>query len=121
MRFHPTHPTYLLSGSTDGLVNIYDTTISDEDDAVHQTINHESSIHHAGFMAPNLRDVYGLSHDETFSVYSLTDPEKEENNEEEPAPIVFGDVRSGLECEYVIDVLRERRREEMWMAVGNHS
>lgn len=89
----------LLSGSTDGLVNIYDTTIMDEDEALLQVINH-GSVHHAGFIGE--KAIYALSHDEAFSIHPFNDPDE---NVVEPAPIQFGDLRSVLQCDYVVNVL----------------
>jgi hypothetical protein len=90
-----------LSGSTDGLVNLYDTKISEEEDALYQTINHGSSIHHAGFLTDV--DVFALSHDEKFSMYEMiTNPAEDV---EEPPPVNFGDLRERLGCEYVANIL----------------
>ncbi|KAI9932071.1 hypothetical protein ASPWEDRAFT_154529 [Aspergillus wentii DTO 134E9] len=95
LQYHPTRNNILLSGSTDGLVNIYDTTIEDEDDALVQVINH-GSVHHAGFLSENT--IYALSHDEDFSVHPATDPDDET---QEPDPVQFGDLREPLACEYI--------------------
>lgn len=90
-----------MSGSTDGLVNIYNITISEEEEALHQTINHGHSIHHANFLSET--DIFALSHDEKFSMYELvTNPEE---GVEEPAPVVYGDMRENLGGEYVANVL----------------
>ncbi|EPS40090.1 hypothetical protein H072_6124 [Dactylellina haptotyla CBS 200.50] len=117
LSFHPTTRELLLSGSTDGLVNIYNMTITDEDEALHQVINHGSSIHHAGFL--NDTAIYGLSHDEVLSVYKLADPDEDV---EEPAPVNFGDVRGVLGCDYAIDVLLRGRRSSGTgiLVVGSH-
>ena len=85
-----------MSGSIDGLVNIYDTTIQDEDDALLQVLNH-GSIHHAGFLSDTL--VYALSHDEVFSIYHGSDSSKTIE------PVTFGDLRTKADCEYVVDIL----------------
>lgn len=85
----------MLSGSTDGLVNIYNTDITDEDEALVQVINH-GSVHHAGFLSE--RTIYALSHDEVFSIHPATDPEEEA---QEPNPVQFGDLRQPLGCEYI--------------------
>ncbi|KAJ6191206.1 hypothetical protein N7519_001227 [Penicillium mononematosum] len=95
LQYHPTRSNILLSGSTDGLVNIYDTTVTDEDEALVQVINH-GSVHHAGFLSE--RTIFALSHDEHFSVYPATDPD---DASQEPEPVHFGDVREPLGCEYV--------------------
>ncbi|KAI9369740.1 WD40-repeat-containing domain protein [Aspergillus egyptiacus] len=95
LQYHPTRHNILLSGSTDGLVNIYDTTVTDEDEALVQVINH-GSVHHAGFL--NEQTIYALSHDEVFSVHPVTSPDEQT---EEPNPVQFGDLRQPLQCEYV--------------------
>lgn len=98
VRFHPTHKNMLLSGSTDGIINIFNTDIVDEDDAVYQTINHESSIHRTGILSENR--VFALSHMETMSIYQVANPDE---NIEEPAPNNFGDLREKWQCQYVAD------------------
>lgn len=101
LQFHESRPQILLSGSTDGLVNIYNTTISDEEDALHQTINHGHSIQHANFVSDI--DIFALSHDEKFSMYELvTNPEE---GVEEPPPIHYGDMREQLGGEYVANIV----------------
>ncbi|KAL5334888.1 WD40-repeat-containing domain protein [Aspergillus crustosus] len=95
LQYHPTRHNILLSGSTDGLVNIYDTTVTDEDEALVQVINH-GSVHHAGFI--NEEAIYALSHDETFSIHPATDPDDESPA---PEPVLFGDLRQPLQCEYI--------------------
>ncbi|KAF1363599.1 WD40 repeat-like protein [Lizonia empirigonia] len=95
LQLHPTLPTLLLSSSTDGLVNIFDTSQAEEDDALYQVINHGSAIAHAGFMYPST-DIFALGTDETMSFYALQSQKEEE---EEPTPKAFGDVREPLGCD----------------------
>lgn len=109
IKFHPHDHQALLSGSTDGLVNVYNTSISDEDEAVYQTINHGASIHSSGFLAD--KRLYALSHMETLSIYQVASPDIDAP---EPKPVEFGDVRERWGCEYVIDMLPG------YVAVGNH-
>lgn len=114
VQFHPTDPFGLLSGSTDGLINIYNTSIEDEDDAVYNAINNGSSIHRAGFIQSKdgVNKVFALSHMETFSVYHIANPDDES---ETPAPIEFGDIREKWGCQYVADVLNG------YIAVGSNN
>lgn len=97
MNFHPGHGHILLSGSTDGLVNICDTTISDEDEVVIQAFNHGASIHHAGFLSNT--EVFALSHDEKFALYDMAEDEQKGS-----ATRDFGDTRELLRCQYVANV-----------------
>jgi SEL1 protein len=115
LQFHPTQPQIILSGSTDGLVNIYNTTITDEEEALHQTINHGHSIHHANFL--NDVDIFALSHDEKFSMYELVT--NSEEGVEEPPPVHYGDMREMLGGEYIANVLR-RQDGGAVIGVGTH-
>ncbi|KAL7736572.1 hypothetical protein ACLKA6_015214 [Drosophila palustris] len=45
VRFHASNPDLLCSGGTDGLINVFDIKQSDEDDALLNTINTESSVY----------------------------------------------------------------------------
>ncbi|KAK4541943.1 hypothetical protein LTR36_007307 [Oleoguttula mirabilis] len=102
LAFHPTQPNVLLSGSTDGLVTIFDVNQADEEDALNQVLNPRSAVHCAGFLTPD--QAYVLTTDEQFLVYPLAEPVEGS----EPAPAVdFGDVRERLGCMYVIDLLRQ--------------
>jgi len=111
---HPSHPSLLLSSSTDGLINIFDTSQAEEEDALYQVINHRSAIAHAGFMYPST-NIYALGTDETVSFYALQSQEEEE---EEPSPKVWGDVREGLGCEYLVDMHWVGGRP--YLAAGKH-
>lgn len=102
LEFHPTISHYLLSGSTDGCVNVYDMREHDEDDLLHQVINF-LSVHTCHFL-PDSR-IGCLSHIETFAVHSLNNSNYEVVSER--PPFDFGDMRAVLpECEYVIDVAK---------------
>lgn len=112
LQYHPRRSNILLSGSTDGLVNVYDTTVTDEDDALVQVINH-GSVHHAGFLSE--RTIYALSHDELFSVHPTTDPDEKATHE--AVPVHFGDVRDPLVCEYVVQLCVGSQGQ--YIAAGN--
>lgn len=45
LRFHPQNPDLMCSGSTDGLINIFDLQKTSEDDALLTTLNTVSSVH----------------------------------------------------------------------------
>lgn len=87
----------LLSGGGDGIVNVFDTSVIDEDDAVLQVFNHGSSLHLAQFVGKN--EVLAFSHMETASLYKLS-----YNQEDVPRDEVkeFGDVRTKLGMDYAI-------------------
>ncbi|KAH9818131.1 putative WD repeat-containing protein [Teratosphaeria destructans] len=102
LAFHPQQPNVLLSGSTDGLVSLFDVDQAEEEDALQQVLNPRSAVHCAGFLTQD--QAYVLTTDEHFLVYPLTEPI--EGVEPQPATD-FGDVRQKLNCMYVIDLVRQ--------------
>lgn len=100
----------------DGLINVYDTTIADEDDALIHIINHGSSISHAGFLSDT--EIYALSHDESFTVQELDDPS--EASPTGQSRLVFGDLRPLLKCDYIVDIIQSARPKEAIIGAGSH-
>lgn len=98
---HPNHQNLLLSGSTDGLVSIFDVDHADEEDALQQVLNPRSAVHCAGFLAQD--QAYVVSTDEQFSIHTLAKTAAED--EQVPPPQDFGNVREKLQCMYVVNVL----------------
>lgn len=99
IQFHSSY-NYLMSGSTDGCVNIYNLDEADEDEALHQVINF-ASVHSCRFTRKNRIGV--LSHMETLGFFELNSTDYDVNDE--PAPRELGDVRSSWpDCEYVVDI-----------------
>ena len=99
LAFHPNQPNLLLSGSTDGLVSVFDVNIEDEEDALQQVLNPRSAIHCSGFLSPT--EVYVVTTDEHFSVYSLDETHEGEGH----SVLDYGDVREKLDCMYVANLV----------------
>ncbi|BFZ57481.1 hypothetical protein PYCC9005_004533 [Savitreella phatthalungensis] len=95
------HPStdLLLSGGGDSIVNLFDTQVSDEDDAVLQVFNHGASVHIAQFVGKN--EVLAVSHMETASLYRLTYASEQEPRDEVRE---YGDLRERLSTDYVISL-----------------
>ena len=119
-------PSLLLSGSTDGLVNIYDTKAPDEDEALVEVLNHGASIHHAGYLDD--QTVFALSHDETLAVFAeLPGSRSDGDHGADPDAAgrqvqAFGDIRDIVECAYAVDVLPQTKGwgRAALLAAGNH-
>ncbi|EON69350.1 hypothetical protein W97_08610 [Coniosporium apollinis CBS 100218] len=109
----PLRPNILISGSTDGLVNVFDVSIAEEEDALFQVVNHGSAVHRTGLTPGPLdrKDIYVLGTDETASFHAL---DGEEVVEMAPSSVVMGDFRSALGCEYAVDIVAG------YIAVGSH-
>jgi WD40 repeat protein len=102
----------LLSGSTDGLVNIFDIAEAEEDDAVMQVINVRSAIHHTGLIGD---EIYALGTDEKLSFHAPLEPFIPI---QAPDPVLIGDIREPLSCEYAIKIWND---STPLFGVGNHS
>ncbi|KAI0895722.1 WD40 repeat-like protein [Annulohypoxylon nitens] len=113
LNFHPSDHNILLSGSTDGLVNICDTRITDEDEVIIQTFNHDASIHHAAFL--NDTEVFAISHDEKLALYDVA-----ESHENGAATTNFGDMRQALGCQYVANIFAKSNGAGAVIGAGTH-
>lgn len=60
--FHPTDSNKLASGSTDGLVNIYDLRETNEDDALLNSLNTNSSVEQIQWYGPNFEGLCSVTH-----------------------------------------------------------
>lgn len=96
--WHPTN-NLLLSGGGDGIVNLFDTTVLDEDDAVLQVLNHGASVHIAQFLGKN--EVMCISHMETGSLYQLSYAQ-EDNPRDQVRE--YGDLRAKVSTDYCISM-----------------
>ncbi|KAF2140189.1 uncharacterized protein K452DRAFT_288955 [Aplosporella prunicola CBS 121167] len=123
LTLHPSRPSTLLSGSTDGLACVFDISQPDEDEALRRVLNHAGAVHRAAWVGE--RDVGVFSTDEALAFYEALDEEGvegksgQEGEEDGPKPVRIGDVRELLGCEYVVGVgAKEGVRV---VAAGNHS
>lgn len=72
VEFHPTADSMLCTGSTDGLVCVFDLAqLSDEYEALASVLNTQSSVSQIGFYGPAWENLYALTHIETMSLWSL--------------------------------------------------
>ena len=110
--FNSDLPNVLLSGSTDGLVSIFDIEKQDEDDALLQVLNPKSAIHCCGFLRRD--EVYTLTTDEQLSLYKIGEGSYDDGTSE----IKLGDVREKLGCTYVVGLTGSERAPAL--AVGHN-
>ncbi|CAG8463853.1 2631_t:CDS:2 [Ambispora gerdemannii] len=118
LHFHPSIPSKMLSGSTDGLICNYDITNFDEDEALVGVINSGSSVHKAGYFGPQADYVYCLTHIETFSIWS----------EKETSLLCnFGDLRqlsalnNNTVLDYAIDCYYDQPNQRLFVLGGSNS
>ncbi|NXO43058.1 WDR89 protein, partial [Locustella ochotensis] len=76
--FHPTEPNLLVSGSTDGLVNVFDINKDNEEDALISTCNSDSSVSSLGWSGHDYKQVFCVTHDEGFCWWDMAQLDTEE-------------------------------------------
>ncbi|XP_071601431.1 WD repeat-containing protein 89 [Heliangelus exortis] len=76
--FHPIEPNLVVSGSTDGLVNVFDINKDNEDDALISTCNSDSSVSFIGWSGKDYKQVYCTTHDEGFCWWDMAQLDTEE-------------------------------------------
>ncbi|NXR77897.1 WDR89 protein, partial [Pycnonotus jocosus] len=76
--FHPIEPNLVVSGSTDGLVNVFDINKDNEDDALIATCNSDSSVSSLGWAGEDYKQVYCTTHDEGFCWWDMAQLDTEE-------------------------------------------
>ncbi|XP_072194589.1 WD repeat-containing protein 89 isoform X3 [Excalfactoria chinensis] len=76
--FHPAKPSLVVSGSTDGLVNVFDINKDNEDDALISTCNSDSSVSFIGWSGKGYEQIYCTTHDEGFCWWDLAQLDTEE-------------------------------------------
>ncbi|NXG18161.1 WDR89 protein, partial [Grallaria varia] len=117
--FHPVEPNLVVSGSTDGLVNVYDINKDNEDDALISTCNSDSSVSFIGWCGKDLKQVYCLTHDEGFCWWDMA-----QLDTEEPITLLHVlDVRD-LACpenhslQYLVGGLYHEKAEKLFLIGG---
>ncbi|XP_066468430.1 WD repeat-containing protein 89 [Tiliqua scincoides] len=78
IRFHPLKPNLVVSGSTDGLVNVFDISKDNEEDALLSTCNSDSSVSFIGWSGKDYWQVYCMTHEEGFCWWDLAQLDTEE-------------------------------------------
>ncbi|XP_044127804.1 WD repeat-containing protein 89 [Bufo gargarizans] len=117
VRFHPTNPSLVATGSTDGLVNVFDLNEDNEDDALTSTCNSESSVNIIGWAGRDDKQVYCLTHSEGFLWWDLNQVDTEE-------PITLCKVEdmrehvSGCHIDYLIAGFYNRGRDALLLLGG---
>ncbi|KAM6171173.1 WD repeat-containing protein 89 [Erethizon dorsatum] len=76
--FHPSNPNMVVTGSTDGLVNVFDISADDEEHALVTTCNSASSVSCVGWSGRDYKQIYCLTHDEGFCWWDLNHLDTEE-------------------------------------------
>ncbi|KAI9199241.1 WD40-repeat-containing domain protein [Polychytrium aggregatum] len=113
VRFHPTHGEALMTGSTDGLINLYNLATLVEDDSLYQTLKVDS-VSKLGYFGPSYEYLYCSTHIETFSLWNFQEAEVISS---------YGDIRSLStplhKIDYIIDCHYDHESQRLFMFTGS--
>ncbi|KAH6575455.1 hypothetical protein BASA50_005501 [Batrachochytrium salamandrivorans] len=112
IKFHPTQAEAMISGSTDGLICLYNLSTWEEEDALYQVIKNDS-VSKLGFFGPSSEYIYATTHIETMSLWKFLEGDK---------ICVFGDVRGvseDLKLDYLIDCTYEPVGQRLYATAGS--
>ncbi|KAM5273602.1 WD repeat-containing protein 89 [Ctenodactylus gundi] len=122
VRFHPSNPHMLVSGSTDGLVNVFDISADTEDDALVTTCNSISSVSSVGWSGKDSKQIYCMTHDEGFCWWDL----RHLDTDEPITCLSIQDVRetvNGKEgsLDYLIGGLYHEKMDRLFVVGGTNA
>ncbi|ELT89231.1 hypothetical protein CAPTEDRAFT_192356 [Capitella teleta] len=116
IKFHETKATELLTGTEDGLVNLFDISESSEDEALLTTLNIETFVNRVGWCRPDSSQIFCLSDKLTLNVWEANDPYDDviSIDSEEVKNKVSDDV------DYLIDCFEMESSSKTFIAMGNN-
>ncbi|XP_065913646.1 WD repeat-containing protein 89-like isoform X2 [Dysidea avara] len=118
VKFCPSYPTQLASGSTDGLVCVYDITELDEDEAIVSVLNTESSVANLGYFGPQYEYVYSLTHTETFHVWNALQANLLSNQRSVRELLL---EKHKLQVDYLVDCTYNEATQRLFIVAGDHN
>ncbi|EDL36484.1 mCG144956, partial [Mus musculus] len=122
VRFHPSNPNLVVSGSTDGLVNVFDLSADKEEDALVATCNSVSSVSCIGWCGKDYKQIYCMTHDEGFCWWDLNHLDTDEPitclNIQDVREIT--DVKDG-HLDYLIGGLYHEKMDRLFVIGGTNT
>lgn len=113
VKFHPSQPDSLATGSTDGLVCVFDISQTSEDDAILWTFNTESSVSKIGWTGEKQTDVYCITHDDALHVWDSV-----EGDDILSKTNIKDELQDKNPVEYMVDCLFT---DSLHLVMGTHS
>eukprot|EP01041_Mallomonas_annulata_P001640 gene1641-3179_t len=112
VKFCPNNLSLLVSGGEDGLLCLYDTSVSAEDSAVMSIFNTESPVRRIGFFGPTGEGILCLSSIETATAWHY------------PSAQRIGDypaVRAEVQADYLVDCWYDSAADSVQLLTGDFS
>ncbi|ELK09851.1 WD repeat-containing protein 89 [Pteropus alecto] len=120
--FHPSNPNMVVSGSTDGLVNVFDISVDNEEDALVTTCNSVSSVSYIGWSGKDYKQIYCMTHDEGFCWWDLNHLNTDEPitclNIQDVREVI--DVKGGI-LDYLIGGLYHEKMNKLFVIGGTNT
>ncbi len=78
VRFHPTQPNFLFSGSEDGLINVYDlnNTLQDFENSIDNVLSTQQTVAKFGFLGPDSEFLWCISAIESLSLWNINENQR---------------------------------------------
>lgn len=122
VHFHPSNPNMVVSGSTDGLVNVFDINVDNEEDALVTTCNSVSSVSCIGWSGKDYKQIYCMTHDEGFCWWDLNHLDTDEPitrlNIQDVREII--NVKEG-NLDYLIGGLYHEKMDKLFVIGGTNT
>lgn len=117
VQFHPTNPSYLLSGSEDGLICCFNTAVPPQHNAVVSIMNTECAVRDFGFFGSNenYEGIYAISTVETLSLWHYPSAQRLSS---------YPNIRTGLGVDYLVNCWSESSQgaaDRLYLLSGTHS
>ncbi|XP_072169715.1 WD repeat-containing protein 89-like [Diadema setosum] len=117
VKFHPTKSSSLATGSTDGLVCVFDTSQNNEEDALVTTLNSDSSVSRIGWCGTNSEYLYCLTHTDTILIFDAVESSEITR---------FGAIRESLkedccQVDYLVDCFYHSSLKSLIVLGGTNS
>ncbi|XP_011216171.1 WD repeat-containing protein 89 isoform X1 [Ailuropoda melanoleuca] len=120
--FHPNNPNMVVSGSTDGLVNVFDISVDNEADALITTCNSVSSVSCIGWSGKDYKQIYCMTHDEGFCWWDLNHLDTDEPitclNIQDVREVVT--LKEGI-LDYLIGGLYHEKMDRLFVVGGTNT
>lgn len=112
LSFHPHTPNVLVSAAEDGLMGIFDTSVSGGNDAVISILNTECPVRRFGFFGDNSEGIYALSTVETASFWHYPSSQRLSN---------FTNLRDTFQADYLVDCMTLNGTNDLHIVAGKYS
>ena len=111
LKFLSTQPSYLISGGEDGLVCVFDTSVSAQDSAVISICNTESPISRLSLFGPSEEGLLCISSIETATAWHYPTSQRIGN---------YPNIRADIALDYLVDSCYSEANDSLLLIGGKH-